>query len=91
MYGFLWLIALLKHTQFLLIYSFIRTKSAEQFSRELLCITCSDEMVDERVVVLRPEQRAGENHTVEWNVVFCHEVVQLHLQDKWERILFGNI
>lgn len=54
-------------------------------SGELLCITCSNQMVDECVVVLRPEQRAGENYTVEWNIVFCHEVVQLHLQDKWER------
>lgn len=66
-------------------YPFIRTKSAERVSGKLLCITCSDEMVDECVVVLCPEQRAGENYTVEWNIVFCHEVVQLHLQDKWER------
>lgn len=78
------------------IYLYIyKRKKLKTFSGELLCFfTCSDEMVDECVVILCPEQRAGENHAVEWNVVFCHEVVQLHLEDKPERHikyhLFGN-
>lgn len=43
-------------------------------------VTSGNKVIDQSVVVLSSQQGAGEHHTVEWHIVFGHEVVQLHLE-----------
>lgn len=42
-------------------------------------LTSGNQVADQSVVVLCSQQGAGEHNTVEWHIVFSHEVVELHL------------
>ena len=42
-------------------------------------LTSGANVVEDGVVILCPQQRAGKDNGVEWHVVLGHELVQLHL------------